>query len=60
MTSTDTDDLPVTYRDIERARERLDDESVVKPTPVERSTSLGSFVDADVHLKMEQDRKSVV
>jgi threonine dehydratase len=53
MTSTDTDDLPVTYRDIERARERLDDETVVKPTPVERSTSLGSFVDADVYLKME-------
>jgi threonine dehydratase len=54
MTPTDDgDDLPVTYRDIERARERLDDDSVVKETPVERSTSLGSFVDAEVYLKME-------
>jgi len=42
----------VTYRDIERARERLEP-GVVKQTPVDRSTSLGSLVDADVHLKME-------
>ena len=44
MTSTDPDSdpegLPVTYADIERARERLDDDTVVKQTPVERSTSL--------------------
>jgi threonine dehydratase len=53
MTATDTDELPVQYADIERARERLDDETVVKTTPVERSTSLGEFVGADVYLKME-------
>ncbi|MFD1514319.1 threonine ammonia-lyase [Halomarina rubra] len=53
MNSTDDADLPVTYRDIERARDRLDDESVVKRTPVETSTSLGELVDADVYLKME-------
>jgi threonine dehydratase len=52
MTATDSD-LPVTYRDIERARDRLDDETVVKRTPVELSTSLGAMVDAEVHLKME-------
>jgi len=50
---SDSDDLPVSYGDIEQARERLDDETVVKQTPVERSTSLGEFVDADVYLKME-------
>ncbi|EMA39428.1 threonine dehydratase [Halococcus morrhuae DSM 1307] len=43
----------VTYDDIEAARERLDDESVVKRTPVERSTSLGELTDSEVHLKME-------
>jgi threonine dehydratase len=57
MTTTDhepaTDELPVQYVDIERARERLDDDTVVKQTPVERSTSLGALVDAEVHLKME-------
>ncbi|MFB6127117.1 MAG: threonine ammonia-lyase [Halolamina sp.] len=53
MTATDSDDLPVTYADIERAHQRLDDESVVKRTPVELSTSLGEFVDAEVYLKME-------
>ncbi|KAA9395901.1 threonine ammonia-lyase [Haloarcula sp. CBA1130] len=53
MTQTESDTLPVTYADIERARERLDDDTVVKKTPVERSTSLGGFVDAEVHLKME-------
>jgi len=52
MTATDSD-LPVTYRDIERARDRLNDETVVKRTPVELSTSLGAMVDAEVHLKME-------
>ncbi|ADJ15427.1 threonine ammonia-lyase [Halalkalicoccus jeotgali] len=43
----------VSFADIEAAGDRLDDESVVKRTPVERSTSLGGMVDADVHLKME-------
>ena len=57
MTSTDPDSdpegLPVTYADIERARERLDDDTVVKRTPVERSTSLEEFVGGEVYLKME-------
>ena len=43
----------VTFADIEAARERLGDESVVKRTPVERSTSLGELTDSEVHLKME-------
>jgi threonine dehydratase len=43
----------VTFTDIEAARERLDDESVVKHTPVERSTSLGELTGSEVHLKME-------
>ncbi|ADB63485.1 threonine dehydratase (plasmid) [Haloterrigena turkmenica DSM 5511] len=43
----------VQYADIERARDRFDDETVVKRTPVERSTSLGEMVDAEVYLKME-------
>ncbi|WP_182013375.1 threonine ammonia-lyase [Haloquadratum walsbyi] len=45
--------LPITYSDIEQARERLNDETVVKSTPVEISTSLGDLVDAEVYLKME-------
>ena len=49
----DTDELPVQYVDIERARERLDDDTVVKQTPVEKSTSIGNLVDAEVYLKME-------
>jgi threonine dehydratase len=65
MTQTDTDDptddgdgdaggeLPVSYADIEQARERLDDETVVKSTPVERSSSLDGFVGGEVYLKME-------
>lgn len=51
MTAEDVD--PVTFSDIEAAADRLDDESVVKHTPVEVSTSLGRMVDADVRLKME-------
>ncbi|MFC7046129.1 threonine ammonia-lyase [Halobacteriaceae archaeon GCM10025711] len=43
----------VAFEDIERAAERLDDETVVKRTPVELSTSLGEMVGGDVHLKME-------
>jgi threonine dehydratase len=57
MTATDADadreELPVTYADIERARERLDDDTVVKETPVERSVSLDSLVGGEVYLKME-------
>jgi threonine dehydratase len=53
MTTSDTDDLPVTYADIERARTRLDDDSVVKPTPVDRSSSLEEFSGGTVYLKME-------
>ncbi|MFB6219006.1 MAG: threonine ammonia-lyase [Halobacteriaceae archaeon] len=44
----------VGFDDIEAARERLDDPTVVKPTPTERSTSLEAMTDAgEVHLKME-------
>jgi threonine dehydratase len=55
MTTSDSDpdELPVTYADIERARERLDDDTVVKETPVERSSSLDDFVGGTVYLKME-------
>jgi threonine dehydratase len=53
MTATETDELPVKYADIERARERLDDDTVVKKTPVERSSSLDEFVGGEVYLKME-------
>ncbi len=53
MTTTESDELPVTYADVERARERLDDDTVVKETPVERSTSLERIVGGEVYLKME-------
>ncbi|AGB39042.1 threonine ammonia-lyase [Natronococcus occultus] len=53
MNESQESELAVQYEDVERARERLDDESVVKRTPIERSTSLGEVVDADVYLKME-------
>ena len=53
MSTTDDEELPITYADIKRASERLDDETVVKETPVERSTSIGTEIDAEVHLKME-------
>ena len=44
----------VTFADVEAARERLDDPSVVKPTPTERSTALESKTGADeVTLKLE-------
>ncbi|MDG5775611.1 threonine ammonia-lyase [Haloarculaceae archaeon H-GB2-1] len=44
----------VTYADIEAAQERLDDETVVKQTPIDRSTSLASQSGAEeVYLKME-------
>ncbi|WP_224271102.1 threonine ammonia-lyase [Haloprofundus salinisoli] len=48
------DDEPlIRYADVEEAAEQLTDETVVKRTPVERSTSLGELVDAEVYLKME-------
>lgn len=43
----------VSFADVEAARERLVDESVVKRTPVERSTSLDEMTGGEVHLKME-------
>jgi threonine dehydratase len=44
----------VTFADIEAARERLDDPTVVTETPVERSTSLESMTGAEaVSLKLE-------
>ncbi|MFC7076890.1 threonine ammonia-lyase [Haloarcula halophila] len=53
MSDIDSAELPVTYADIERARERLDDDTVVKETPVERSSSLDDLVGGEVYLKME-------
>jgi threonine dehydratase len=53
MTTTEDDEQPITYADIEAARERLDDDTVVKATPVERSSSLDEFVGGEVYLKME-------
>jgi threonine dehydratase len=45
---------PVEFADIEDAQRRLDDPTVVKPTPVERSTSLEAMTGAaEVHLKLE-------
>jgi threonine dehydratase len=44
----------VAFADIEAARERLDDPSVVKATPVERSTSLEAMTGArEISLKFE-------
>ena len=43
----------VTISEIRAARDRLDDESVVRETPVETSRSLSEVSDADVYLKME-------
>jgi threonine dehydratase len=45
--------MTVTLEDVRAARERLDDESVVRETPVDTSRSLSSMSGADVHLKME-------
>jgi len=45
--------MQVTLADIEAACDRLDDESVVRETPVETSRSLAREVDATVRLKME-------
>ncbi|MFC6764681.1 threonine ammonia-lyase [Natrinema soli] len=46
-------ELEVRYEDIRQAHDRLDDDTVVKRTPVERSTSLGEMVGGEVYLKME-------
>lgn len=43
----------VTLGDIRAARDRFDDESVVRETPLERSRSLSELSGADVYLKME-------
>ena len=43
----------VEFEDVEAARERIDDETVVKSTPVERSTSLDDLTGGEVYLKME-------
>ncbi|EJN61221.1 threonine ammonia-lyase [Halogranum rubrum] len=50
---TQTRSPPVDFTDIEQAVERLDDPSVVKHTPVERSTSLDAVTGGEIHLKME-------
>ncbi|WP_129113484.1 threonine ammonia-lyase [Halegenticoccus tardaugens] len=44
---------PLSFDDIKAARERIDDDSVVKRTPIERSTSLDELAGGEVHLKME-------
>jgi len=46
-------EFQVSYQDVEEARQRTDDDSIVKRTPVERSTSLGEMTNSDVFLKME-------
>ncbi|MFB6309907.1 MAG: threonine ammonia-lyase [Salinirussus sp.] len=47
-------DTPVTFDDIEAARERQDDPQVIKPTPVDRSTGLEAMTSAEeVLLKLE-------
>ncbi|MFC6988865.1 threonine ammonia-lyase [Haloplanus sp. GCM10025708] len=43
----------ITFADISEAAARLDDESIVRRTPIEYSRSLSNRTDADVHLKME-------
>ena len=51
---TESGEPPVDFADVEAAMGRLDDPSVVKRTPVERSTSLESMSGAgEVHLKCE-------
>ncbi|SIS13368.1 threonine ammonia-lyase [Natronorubrum thiooxidans] len=53
MSESQERDPLIQYDDIAQARERLTDETVVKRTPIEQSTSLGEMVDAEVYLKME-------
>jgi threonine dehydratase len=54
MTMSDDEQASVTFADIEAARDRLDDPTVVKPTPFEPSTGLESMTGAaEVQLKLE-------
>ncbi|AGB38852.1 threonine ammonia-lyase [Natronococcus occultus] len=46
-------DVHVRYEEIQHADDRLSDETVVKHTPVERSTSLSEMSGGEVFLKME-------
>ncbi len=45
--------MSVTFADVAAARERLDDEDIVRHTPLEYTRSLSEMADAKVHLKME-------
>ncbi len=45
--------MTVTFADVAAARERLDDEEIVRQTPLEFTRSLSEMADASVHLKME-------
>jgi len=45
--------MQVTLADIEAAQDRMDDDAVVRQTPVETSRSLAAEADATVRLKME-------
>lgn len=45
--------MTVTFADVAAARERLDDESLVRHTPIELSRSLSGMANATVYLKME-------
>lgn len=45
--------MTVTYSDILDARDRLDDESIVHRTPIDKSRSLGELIHAEVILKLE-------
>lgn len=45
--------MTVTYEDVQAARDRFDDESVVKRTPVEYNKALSEEVGGHVYLKME-------
>ncbi|MCU4751226.1 threonine ammonia-lyase [Halobacteria archaeon AArc-curdl1] len=48
------DDGPlVTATDVRKARERLDDRSIVQRTPIDNSRSISRLVGGDVRLKME-------
>lgn len=45
--------ISVQYEDIQQAYNRLNDKTVVKRTPIERSTSLSQMSESEVLLKME-------
>ncbi|MFP8958918.1 threonine ammonia-lyase [Natrialbaceae archaeon A-CW3] len=44
---------PLRLEDVQAARDRFDDESVVRETPLESNRSLSGMADATVYLKME-------